>query len=168
MKSIKRIPVFIMAVILCMCSLMPTAAFAASNDVGGGNAVFGDQDTSQTQTHANSGDGVYSDKYGYIASGEEALGAITGQADLPEVTTGDVQNWVDRKGGELISIIIRVVQVVSVVGFVVCIVLIVIGAVGNSRTMVGGVVGLVISCLCFTAATMAPQIIGAVNGWLLS
>ena len=56
----------------------------------------------------------------------------------------------------------------SVIGFVVCIILVVIGAIGNSRTLVGGVVGVIISCLCFTAATMAPQIIGAVNGWLLS
>ena len=121
-----------------------------------------------------SGNGVFSISdqsggyYGDIPTGEEALGAITGQTNLPEVTTDDVQNWVDRKGGELISIIIRIVQVVSVIGFVLCIILIVIGAVGNSRTLVGGVIGLIFCCVCFTAATMAPQIIAAVNGCLIN
>ena len=149
-----------MAVVLCVCSLMPMAAFAASNDVGGGNAVF------NTQSHHNNDRD--DDNNGDIPTGEEALGAITGQTNLPEVTTDDVQNWVDRKGGELISIIIRIVQVVSVIGFVLCIILIVIGAVGNSRTLVGGVIGLIFCCVCFTAATMAPQIIAAVNGWLIN
>ena len=59
-------------------------------------------------------------------------------------------------------------QVVSVIGFVLCIILIVIGAVGNSRTLVGGVIGLIFCCVCFTVATMAPQIIAAVNGWLIN
>lgn len=154
-----------MVLVLCMCSLMPMAAFAAGNDVGGGNAVFSTDDRQDSgRGDQNSGEGTYSDKYGYIPSASEALGLDK----VPDVDTSDVQNWVDRKGGELISIIVRGVQVFSVIGFVVCIILVVIGAIGNSRTLVGGVVGLIISCLCFTAATMAPQIIGAVNGWLLS
>lgn len=81
-----------MAVVLCVCSLMPMAAFAASNDVGGGNAVF------NTQSHHNNdrdddNNGGY---YGDIPTGEEALGVITGQTDLPEVTTDDVRDSVDR------------------------------------------------------------------------
>lgn len=165
MTSLKRIPIFLMALVLCMCSLMPMAAFAAGNDVGGGNAVFSAQSHHNNDRDDEDNGGGY---YGDIPTGEEALGAITGQTDLPEVTTDDVQNWVDRKGGELISIIIRIVQVVSVIGFVLCIILIVVGAIGNSRTLVGGVIGLIFCCVCFTVATMAPQIIAAVNGWLIN
>ena len=164
MTSLKRIPIFLMALVLCMCSLMPMAAFAASNDVGGGNAVF------SAQSHHNN-DRDDDNEAWYEkdpTTGEEALAAITGQDNLQEVTTDDVQNWVDRKGGELISIIIRIVQVVSVIGFVLCITLIDVGAIGNSRTLVGGVIGLIFCCVCFTAATMAPQIIAAVNGWLIN
>lgn len=164
MISLKRIPIFLMAIVLCVCSLMPMAAFAASNDVGGGNAVFSTENRHQDSDRDDENDGGYYNG----PTGEEALGAITGQTDLPEVTTDDMQNWVNRKGGELISIITRVVQVASIIGFVLCIVLIVIGAVGNSRTLVGGVIGLVFCCLGFTAATMAPQIIAAVNGWLVN
>lgn len=162
MRSIARLPVFLMALIICVCSLMPMSAFAAGT-VGGGEAVFGTENH-QYNNGGTGGGGTNSDKYGYIPSASEALGLD----QVPEVDTDDVQKWVDRKGGELISIGIRVVQVVSVIGFILCIVLIVIGAVGNSRTLVGGVVGLVISCVCFTVATMAPQIVGAVNGWLIS
>lgn len=49
-----------------------------------------------------SGNGVFSISdqsggyYGDIPTGEEALGAITGQTDLPEVTTDDVRDSVDR------------------------------------------------------------------------
>ena len=99
MRSIARLPVFLMALIICVCSLMPMSAFAAGT-VGGGNAVFSTENQ-QSNNGSTNGGGTNSDKYGYIPSASEALGLDR----VPEVDTDDVQNWVDRKGGELILLV---------------------------------------------------------------
>ncbi|MCG4528399.1 hypothetical protein [Intestinimonas massiliensis (ex Afouda et al. 2020)] len=131
-------------------------AFAADN-AGYGTAVFGGN--TQTEITQPGPDPTPSGNSG--STFEDAFGVKD-----PKVTTDDVNNWVDRKGGELISIITRGVRIVSVIGFFISLLLIIIGAVGNKRTMVGGLIGLIIACVCFTAATMGPQIMSAVQSWL--
>ena len=166
MRNIQKLSVLLMALVLCVCSLVTVPAFAASNNTGYGTAVFGNsQDIQSNKNESGNSDGNYhSDKYGDIPTASEVLG-IEGK---DPVTTGDVDNWVDRKGGELIAIVTKGVRIVAVIGFFVSLLLVIVGAVGNRRTMVGGIIGLIISCLCFTAATMGPQIIVAVQSWLIS
>lgn len=168
MRNLKRFSVFLMSLVLCMCSLIAVPAFAAdaNSNVGYGQVFSGSQDsTSGSSQNGTTDDGYYhSDKYGDIPTASEVLG-LTGK---DPVTTEDVDNWVDRKGGELIAIITNGVRIFSVLGFFVSLLLVVVGAVGNKRTMVGGIIGLIISCICFTAATMGPQIIVSVQSWLIS
>lgn len=157
MKVKHRFSALLLTAILCICSLaMP--AFAAENGAGYGTAVFGNTQTEITQSETSGGNSGNS----LDNSFEHAFGVKD-----PNVTTDDVNDWVDRKGGELISIITRGVRIVSVIGFFISLLLIVVGAVGNKRTMVGGLIGLLIACLCFTAATMGPQIMSAVQSWLM-
>lgn len=150
MRKLKKIPVFLMALVLCTCSLITAPAFAANY----GTAVFGDTQSAQAASQGdNDNDGSFEDIF---------------DVEDPNVSTGDVNDWVERKGGDLISIITKGVRIFSVIGFFVCLLLIVVGAVGNKRTMVGGIIGLIIACLCFTAATMGPQIMLAIQSWLVS
>lgn len=101
--------------------------------------------------------------YGYIPSADETLGI-----DGNTVTTDDVNEWVDRKGSDVLSIVTRVVQITCAIGFFLCIGLTIVGAVGNKKTMAGGIVGLFICGLCFTAATCGTQILQAFSSWLMS
>ena len=138
---------------------MVTPAFAA-DPVGGGSLTFASPDT-KTERPGGYGDIRNPDS---IISAGDAIGMNKDNI----VTTNDVNNWVDRKGGELITIATRVVQVIAILSFIVSLVFIVVGALGNKRTMVGGFVALALSCVVFTAATCGPQIVTAVSSWLRS
>lgn len=131
------------AIVLCLFTMV-SPAFAAET-VGGGTFQ----------------EGGY---YGNIPSADEVLG----MNDKNVVTTDDVSNWVDRKGSDVLSIVTRVVQIVCAVGFFLCIGLTIIGAVGNKKTMTGGIVGLFICGLCFTMATCGTQILQAFSSWMMS
>ena len=155
MKIKQHFSSLLLAAILCICSLA-VPAFAADN-AGYGTAVFGGN--TQTEITQPGPDPTPSGNSG--STFEDAFGGKD-----PKVTTDDVNNWVDRTGGELISIITRGGRIVSVIGFFISLLLIIIGVVGNKRTMVGGLIGLIIACVCFTAATMGPQIMSAVQSWL--
>jgi len=168
-----------LALILCVCSLT-LPAFAA--DTGAGSAGYGvavdgttfnrhgdsgtnggthGGGTTGSLTDNKAGSGGY---YGHIESPDEILGMTSDNV----VTTTDVDDWVNRKGNDLVGIITKGVQYVSVFGFFGALFLIVVGALGNKRTMVAGLIALMASCVVFTAATCAPQIMAAVRGWLVT
>lgn len=152
--------VSLLLALLCLCSIGISAMAAP---VGGGTAgttVFGN--TSQSSTTQDTD--TSSSPYGDITSPSEILGMNSENV----VTTDDVNDWVDRKGSDLISIVTKVVEVAAFIGFLASLICIVVGAVGNKRTMVGGFIGLVIACLAFTMAVCAPQIINSTSAWLRS
>lgn len=163
----KKILTLGLALILCMCSLV-LPAFAADG-VGYGTAVDGATFNRSSSGGGTTGSltdntGSYSGYYGDIAGPDEVLGMNDGN----KVTTNDVDNWVSRKGNDLIRIITRGVQIIAVIGFFGALFMIVVGAIGDKRTMVAGLIALLVACLVFTAATCAPQIMSAVRGWLIT
>ena len=161
----KKILTLGLALILCMCSLV-LPAFAADG-VGYGTAVDGatfSRGSSGTTGSLTDNTGSYSGYYGDIAGPDEVLGMNDGN----KVTTNDVDNWVSRKGNDLIRIITRGIPIIAVIGFFGALFMIVVGAIGDKRTMVAGLIALLVACLVFTAATCAPQILSAVRGWLIT
>lgn len=164
----KRIFALGLALILCMCSLTLPALAAGTDSVGYGVAVDGttfNRGSSGGGTPGSLTDNTGSNGYyGYIPSSDEVLGMNSGN----KVTTADVDNWVSRKGNDVIGIVTKGVQVFSVLGFFGALFLIVVGALGNKRTMVAGLIALIAACVVFTAATCAPQIMSAVRGWLIT
>lgn len=166
----KKILTLGLALILCMCSLV-LPAFAADG-VGYGTAVDGatfnrgNNTTTGSNTTGSLTDnfGSHNGYYGDIAGPSDVLGMNDGN----KVTTDDVDNWVSRKGNDLIKIITRGVQIVSVIGFFGALFMIIVGAIGDKRTMTAGLIALLVACLVFTAATCAPQIMSAVRGWLIT
>lgn len=174
----KRLFAMVMLFIMCF-SLTAVPAFATEGDtnepdsnaaVGGGVAqtdpILTDPSTDTTVTPDTSTDTSTESEsyYGDITSPDEALG-VAGQ-DI--VTTTDVENWVNRKGGEIINIIELAVRWISVFFFFVSLVFVVIGALGNKRTMVAGFIGMAVCCVIFAVATCGTQIINIVSAWLRS
>lgn len=84
------------------------------------------------------------------------------------VTTTDVNNWVNRKGNDVISIIQNGGRVIAIIGFFVSLVFIIIGAIGNRRTMTGGFIGALIAACCYVAITQGKELINLFSAWVLT
>lgn len=162
----RRILTFGLALVLCMCSfILPAFADDTAANYGvatDSTAVFKPQpESSDGKQEAGVGGS------GYLGS-TSSFDDILGIDNYPKVTTNDVDQWVSRKGGDVISIVTRAAQIAAVIGFFGALFLIILGALGDKRTMMAGFVALVITILVYTAATCAPQIIAATRGWLIS
>lgn len=88
--------------------------------------------------------------------------------ELEVVTTDDVNNWVDKKGNEVVSIIQRGARIVSIIGFFICLILVAIGAFGNHKTMFGGLIGAIIAAVCYVAITYGKELLNLFSSWLMS
>lgn len=153
------------AIILCLASF--STPVLAAEAVGGGTPTFNIQEEPTPPTSSTSSTSGSSSSGGAldgIKSAEEVLGLDPNKV----VTTDDVDNWVARKGSDIIRIMTRGVQVISLGGFLVSIAILVVGATGDKRSLSIGFIALIISCIAFAAATCAPQIIAAAFGWLRS
>lgn len=71
-----------MALVLCVCSLMPMAAFAASNDVGGGNAVFNTQSRHNNDRDDDNDGGYYHEVFSTKEMDEFVHCRLCGQRPL--------------------------------------------------------------------------------------
>lgn len=148
------------AIVLCLASF--STPVLAAEAVGGGTPTFNTQEEPPPPTTGTSGNSSSRGALDGIKSAEEVLGLDPNKV----VTTDDVDNWVARKGNDIIRIMTRGVQVISFGGFLVSIAILVVGATGDKRSLSIGFIALIVSCVAFSLATCAPQIIGAVFGWL--
>ncbi|MBR2895778.1 MAG: hypothetical protein IKC03_09000, partial [Oscillospiraceae bacterium] len=87
--------------------------------------------------------------YGILPPTEEILGL----PDAKPVTTQDVQNWIGRKAGDILGLIILGVQYISVGVFVASLLLVGVGSISDKRTMVVGCWGTLTSCVIYAAVT---------------
>lgn len=177
--KMKRMVALIMAVLLICLAVTPALADPGNgNAYGHGNSgVAGEVTHTPTPTpdptptvtptvqpttapSTNPGDNDLFHRWG--------LDKEENQVNPPKVTTDDVQNWVDRKGNDAITILQNVVKVVSIIGFILCICLIIIGAVGNRRTMTGGIIGAIVAALCYVAISQIDVILAFFSGWIMS
>ena len=84
------------------------------------------------------------------------------------VTTDQVNQWVERKGGDIISILQAAGKIVCIIGFFASIICVVVGAIGNKRMMTGGFIGVLISLCCYVALTQGREIISLFSSWVMS
>ena len=128
-----------------------------------GNQVFSISDSS----------GSY---YGDIPTGEEALGAITGQTDLPEVSTDEVQEWVDR-GSDMFanaaSISLIVVAVILGIYGLLCLIgallLLLAWRSGKTGQAIAGSVTITIAAVLGTnLIALAAAVLGWIGVWRLA
>ena len=168
---------------MCLCCVF-TFAFAADDNITGYGVatnnplgtITSNQSSGQSATgifqqqgaddNAKTDEKTPSGGAGSSFDGIKSADEVLGMNKDNVVTTQDVDNWVSRKGNDLIGIVTRAVQVICVLCFLAALFMIVIGAVGNKKTMVAGLVALAISCVTFTVATCGPIIIASVQSWL--
>lgn len=133
--------------VLMMACCMSVTAFASS-DMGTGIASeTGDQSTTTTRS------GMYD-----AVNPEDIL-------DLDPVSTEDLQNKIDEKGGEVIAIIIRVCRYICIAAFPIGCVMILLGLFGNKKVFAAGIFTAIFAGIGYAAITCAPEIVHYVASW---
>lgn len=146
----KRYLVLVTAIVMSLC--VAVTAFAAT-DIGSGVAGETNQSSDvTTSTNAGRFDPV---------NPEDIL-------DLDPVTTDDLQNKIDEKGGDIINIIIRVCRYICIAAFPLGVVMFILGLVGNKKLVAAGVFTMITAGIGYAAITCAPEIVHYVASWAAS
>lgn len=87
---------------------------------------------------------------------------------LPDASIDDINDWIDRKGFEIIGILQKFVQPFSVIVFIGCAILTLIGAFGNGRLVSAGLLGMVIALIMYAIVIFAPEIMDVFLNWVRS
>lgn len=97
--------------------------------------------------------------------------AITSNELLPEipvVTTDQVNNWVDSKGAEIVSILQRFAQPFSIIMFIFCAFMSLVGAFGNPKLISRGVRGMILAVVVYALVINAPLIVDTLMNFFIS
>lgn len=87
---------------------------------------------------------------------------------IPVVTTDDVNNWVDSKGAEIVSILQRFAQPFSIIMFIFCAFMTLVGAFGNPKLISRGVRGMLIAVAVYALVINAPLIVDTLMNFFIS
>ncbi len=107
-----------------------------------------------------------------FATGEEidpyeapdAMDIITDGAD--SATIEDVEGYIDNKGGEIIYLLQYVGQPILIIAFILFVFLAVFGAFGNPVLISKGILGMIISGVCYFLVLYAPDIVVFISSWV--
>lgn len=138
-----------LAFVLMMTFCMTVTAFA-STEIGSGVAT--ETGGHQTSNQDNRFDSV---------SPEDIL-------DLSPVTTEDLQNKIDQKGGDIIAIIARVCRYICMAAFPLGCIMILLGFFGNKKMLAAGVFMAIFAGIGYAAITCSPEIVHFVASWAAS
>jgi hypothetical protein len=99
---------------------------------------------------------------------EEEIKGIQSDGGLPKTTIEDAENWVDRKGFELIHLLQKFAQPFAIIIFILSAFTSLVGAFGNSHLVGRGFFGMFIAVIMYAVALYAPELMDAAVGWLTS
>lgn len=91
-----------------------------------------------------------------------------GGADLPKTSTQDINNWSERKGFEIVSILQKFAQPFCIVTFICGAIMAVAGALFNKRLVPTGLGAMAISGFVYAAILFAPDILDNFIYWIRS
>lgn len=170
-KRIARMFAF-MCVVVMMACLFTIPALAANELSGTGIAEDILHTTAPVESQARPG-GNQSGNANQSGSTnkwffEWGLDKEENQVNIDTVTTDEVNQWVERKGNDVISIIQTFGKVMAVIGFFASIICIIVGAIGNHRMMTGGFIGMVIAASAYVAITQGKDLINLFSSWVMS
>lgn len=140
----KKFLMLMTVLVMGLCMMVP--AFAADDNVGSGIAV----DTSE---HSGSM---------YVASDPRDL------LDLEDVSIGDVQEKLESKGDDVISILQLVGRYVCIGAFILGILFTIAGCFGNHKVLFGGLLTVILAGICYAAITCGPEIVHFIASWAAS
>lgn len=90
------------------------------------------------------------------------------QVHIDPVSTDEVNEWVERKGNDVTSIMVTAGKVMAAIGLVASIICVVVGAIGNRRLMTGGFIGIVVALAAYVALTQYRELIRLFSSWVMS
>lgn len=147
----KRLFVLAMILIMSVCASITT--FAAQ-EVGSG--VAGETNNQGSYSTDHEQHGMYDP-----VSPEDIL-------DLDHVTTDDLQDKIDEKGGDVINVIIRVCRYICIAAFPIGCIMFILGLLGNKKLVAAGVFTIVFAGIGYAGVTCAPEIVHFVASWAAS
>ncbi|MDF2879525.1 MAG: hypothetical protein K0R54_82 [Clostridiaceae bacterium] len=87
---------------------------------------------------------------------------------LPEVTIDQVEEWVDRKGFDLVGLAQTFAQPFAILVFIICGFLALFGLFGNSQLFARGIFGVIFVVIVYACILYAPELLDISMSWLKS
>lgn len=160
-----RVAALLLMVILVVAMMAPALAAEDSaavlvGDTGIASDVLHTVTPKPTPTPTEGSDNKWYHQWG--------LDKPENQVTFNPVSTDEVNNWVERKGNDVISIMQTAGKVLAIIGFFACIIICIIGAMSNRRLLTGGLIGMLIAASAYVALTQGKELINLFSAWVMS
>lgn len=86
----------------------------------------------------------------------------------PDVSIGDAEDYVDKKGFELIGLFQKIAQIFVIISFIFCGFMALAGAFGNGQLVGKGLWGMALTAVIFAVITYAPELLDSFVAWTAS
>lgn len=153
------------ALMMAFCLMVPAMADEIGAGIAGETATATATDTSaapveteKDTTTTSSNETTKTTSRYHVEDPEEMLG-------LPTVTIDTINDKIDQKGGDIISVIQKICQYICIGAFIIGAVQFLVGLLGNKKTMATGILCLVLSGVLYAAVTCAPEIVKLIGAW---
>lgn len=89
-------------------------------------------------------------------------------ADLPEVTIDEANDWADRKGGEAVGFLQKITKPLAIIAFTISGIIVFFGAFGSTKAVGKGIAGILIIAIVYAAVLSAPELLEFFRSWTSS
>lgn len=157
-KVFNRISFVVISVFLFVIAfaLTPVASFADQNSFN--TQTVGSQTTNQTANN----DGIAGKTTDEI---NQEANKINSNGNIPSVQANQVNAYVNKKGGDVISVVRNVAIVVDIIFFFIFLVMLLVGSIGGHGGVGKAIFGLCITAGTFVAITYGTQLLAFVSSW---
>lgn len=158
-KWVTSVPLFISLIAIPLLS--PTLTFAAT-----GTNVSTVEAVSNTTTQNVAGTNSTTSTTG--TTGGTSMSDIDGSKQIPDTTINDANNWVAKKGNDLVGLGGTIAEPISIIGFMVGLLITLAGAVSKSNHIIKGLLVMAISIGVYVGTVFAPELVQYFSTWLSS
>lgn len=104
-----------------------------------------------------------------VNSGKKVdMGDVDGSNYIPDTTIEDANNWVSKKGDDLVSFGGTLAEPISIIGFMVGLFITLAGGFTKSNLIGKGLLVMAISIIVYAGVVFAPELVQYFSGWLAS
>jgi len=130
-------------------------------------AVFADESTdvstvSEISTFGSNGDKTDGNNQG------PSMAEIEGRNYIPDTTIEDANQWVAKKGEDLVGFGGVLGEKIGIIGFMIGLIVTLAGALGRNNYVSKGLVIMIISVIVYVGTVFAPELVQFFGTWLSS
>ena len=159
----KKFCIFFMLVMLITSTMIPVFA---DETIGTGIASETQTEQKKDTEASNNTSNNSSNSNGFNNMYPEL--DVKTELGIDTVTAEDANNWLHRKGNDVISILITIAQYVCYAAFVIGGAMFLIGLFANKKMAMAGLLTLILAGIIYAASVCSPEIVRAVAGWAAS